>query len=95
MIQSLIVLAGLERKVDKPIFFSAEELPMLNELLALHNTSICTFYEELARKYTKLSGTVRSMQEEQERMQVEYARQCGVEPQNSEEVNLNINIEQQ
>lgn len=88
-------ISRIGKKGGKPIFFSAEELPMLNELLALHNTSVCTFYEELARKYTKLSGTVRSMQEEQERMQVEYARQCGVEPQNSEEVNLNINIEQQ
>lgn len=88
-------ISRIGKKGSKPVFFSAEELPMLNELLGLHNSSVCTFYEDLARKYTKLSGTVRGMMEEQERMRIEYMRQCGVTPNTTEEVELNINIEQQ
>lgn len=78
---------------SKPMFFSAEELPTLNELLKLHNFGVVNFYEEQSRKYMKLSETVRDMIEQGERAQIEYARQCGVD-QNETEVHVQMKLEE-
>ena len=66
------------KKNSKPMFFAAEELPMLNDMLKIHNKGILNFYEDLSRKFIRLSETVRDMMDQSDRMQLEYQRQCGV-----------------
>ena len=66
---------------------------MLNQMLAIHNRSVLNFYEELSRKYLKLSETVRDMMDQSARMELEYQRQCGVVSDESE-VTLQVNLEE-
>lgn len=90
-----VVQEAVERigkKGSKPIFFTAEEAPMLNELLRVHNQSVLNFYEDLSRKYMKLSETVRNQMDQAERAQLEYLRQCGVDP-NDTEVKVKVTLE--
>lgn len=81
------------KKGSRPMFFAAEELSMLNEMLAIHNRGVLNFYEELSRKYLKLSETVRDMMDQSARMELEYQRQCGVVSDESE-VTLQVNLEE-
>lgn len=81
------------KKNSKPIFFAAEELPMLNDMLKIHNKSILNFYEDLSRKFIRLSETVRDMMDQSDRMQLEYQRQCGVVTDETE-VTLQVNLEE-
>lgn len=81
------------KKNSKPMFFAAEELPMLNDMLKIHNKSILNFYEDLSRKFIRLSETVRDMMDQSDRMQLEYQRQCGVVT-NETEVTLQVNLEE-
>lgn len=78
---------------SKPMFFTAEELPMLNELLKLPNQSVLTFYEDLARKYMQLAETVRGYMEMNERMQIEYMQQCGIQPNTDVQVEVHTTVE--
>lgn len=66
------------------MFFTAEELPMLNDLTKLSNQSVLNFYEEMTRKCMQLAETVRSYIDMNQRMQVEYLRQCGLDNQETE-----------
>lgn len=81
------------KKNSKPMFFAAEELPMLNDMLKIHNKGILNFYEDLSRKFIRLSETVRDMMDQSDRMQLEYQRQCGVVT-NETEVTLQVNLEE-
>lgn len=81
------------KKNSKPMFFAAEELPMLNDMLKIHNKGILNFYEELSRKFIRLSETVRDMIDQSDRMQLEYQRQCGVVTDETE-VTLQVNLEE-
>lgn len=81
------------KKNSKPIFFAAEELPMLNDMLKIHNKGILNFYEDLSRKFIRLSETVRDMMDQSDRMQLEYQRQCGVVTDETE-VTLQVNLEE-
>lgn len=81
------------KKNSKPMFFAAEELPMLNDMLKIHNKSILNFYEDLSRKFIRLSETVRDMMDQSDRMQLEYQRQCGVVTDETE-VTLQVNLEE-
>jgi len=81
------------KKNSKPMFFAAEELPMLNDMLKIHNKGILNFYEELSRKFIRLSETVRDMMDQSDRMQLEYQRQCGVVTDETE-VTLQVNLEE-
>lgn len=81
------------KKGSRPMFFAAEELSMLNEMLAIHNRGVLNFYEELSRKYLKLSETVRDMMDQSARMELEYQRQCGIVS-NESEVTLQVNLEE-
>lgn len=81
------------KKNSKPMFFAAEELPMLNDMLKIHNNSILNFYEDLSRKFIRLSETVRDMMDQSDRMQLEYQRQCGVVTDETE-VTLQVNLEE-
>jgi hypothetical protein len=75
------------------MFFAAEELPMLNDMLKIHNKGILNFYEDLSRKFIRLSETVRDMMDQSDRMQLEYQRQCGVVTDETE-VTLQVNLEE-
>lgn len=81
------------KKNSKPMFFAAEELPMLNDMLKIHNKSILNFYEDLSRKFIRLSETVRDMMDQSDRMQLEYQRQCGVVTDETE-ITLQVNLEE-
>lgn len=81
------------KKNSKPMFFAAEELPMLNDMLKIHNKSILNFYEDFSRKFIRLSETVRDMMDQSDRMQLEYQRQCGVVTDETE-VTLQVNLEE-
>jgi hypothetical protein len=81
------------KKGSKPMFFAAEELPMLNELLKIHNQGILTFYEDMSRKFMKLSETVRNIMDQSDRLQLEYQRQCGVNSEETE-ITLKVNLEE-
>lgn len=81
------------KKNSKPMFFAAEELPMLNDMLKIHNKGILNFYEELSRKFIRFSETVRDMMDQSDRMQLEYQRQCGVVTDETE-VTLQVNLEE-
>lgn len=81
------------KKNSKPIFFAAEELPMLNDMLKIHNKGILNFYEDLSRKFIRLGETVRDMMDQSDRMQLEYQRQCGVVTDETE-VTLQVNLEE-
>lgn len=81
------------KKNSKPMFFAAEELPMLNDMLKIHNKSILNFYEDLSRKFIRLSETVRDMMDQSDRMQLEYQRQCGVVTDETEVI-LQVNLEE-
>ena len=81
------------KKNNKPMFFAAEELPMLNDMLKIHNKGILNFYEDLSRKFIRLSETVRDMMDQSDRMQLEYQRQCGVVTDETE-VTLQVNLEE-
>lgn len=81
------------KKNSKPMFFAAEELSMLNDMLKIHNKGILNFYEELSRKFIRLSETVRDMMDQSDRMQLEYQRQCGVVTDETE-VTLQVNLEE-
>ncbi len=81
------------KKNSKPMFFAAEELPMLNDMLKIHNKGILNFYEDLSRKFIRLSETVRDMMDQSDRMQLEYQRQCGVVTDETE-VTLQVNLEE-
>lgn len=83
----------ISKKNSKPMFFAAEELPMLNDMLKIHNKSILNFYEDLSRKFIRLSETVRDMMDQSDRMQLEYQRQCGVVTDETE-VTLQVNLEE-
>lgn len=74
----------LSKPNSKPMFFTAEELPMLNELVQLANQNVLNFYEELTRKYMQLSETVRKYMECNTRLQTDYLRQCGIDKQETE-----------
>lgn len=74
----------LSKPGSKPMFFTAEELPMLNDLTKLSNQSVLNFYEEMTRKCMQLAETVRSYMDMNQRMQVEYLRQCGLDNQETE-----------
>lgn len=81
------------KKNSKPMFFAAEELPMLNDMLKIHNKGILNFYEDLSRKFIRISETVRDMMDQSDRMQLEYQRQCGVVTDETE-VTLQVNLEE-
>lgn len=81
------------KKNSKPMFFAAEELPMLNDMLKIHNKGILNFYEDLSRKFIRLSETVRDMMDQSDRMQLEYQRQCGVVTDETEVI-LQVNLEE-
>lgn len=81
------------KKNSKPMFFAAEELSMLNDMLKIHNKGILNFYEDLSRKFIRLSETVRDMMDQSDRMQLEYQRQCGVVTDETE-VTLQVNLEE-
>lgn len=81
------------KKNSKPMFFAAEELPMLNDMLKIHNKGILNFYEDLSRKFIRLSETVRDMMDQSDRMQLEYQRQCGVVTDETE-VTFQVNLEE-
>ena len=81
------------KKNSKPMFFAAEELPMLNDMLKIHNKGILNFYEDLSRRFIRLSETVRDMIDQSDRMQLEYQRQCGVVTDETE-VTLQVNLEE-
>lgn len=81
------------KKNSKPMFFAAEELPMLNDMLKIHNKGILNFYEDLSRKFIRLGETVRDMMDQSDRMQLEYQRQCGVVTDETE-VTLQVNLEE-
>lgn len=81
------------KKNSKPMFFAAEELSMLNDMLKIHNKGILNFYEDLSRKFIRLSETVRNMMDQSDRMQLEYQRQCGVVTDETE-VTLQVNLEE-
>lgn len=81
------------KKNSKPMFFAAEELSMLNDMLKIHNNGILNFYEDLSRKFIRLSETVRDMMDQSDRMQLEYQRQCGVVTDETE-VTLQVNLEE-
>lgn len=83
----------ISKKNSKPMFFAAEELPMLNDMLKIHNKGILNFYEELSRKFIRLSETVRDMMDQSDRMQLEYQRQCGVVTDETE-VTFQVNLEE-
>lgn len=83
----------ISKKNSKPMFFAAEELPMLNDMLKIHNKGILNFYEDLSRKFIRLSETVRDMMDQSDRMQLEYQRQCGVVTDETE-VTLQVNLEE-
>lgn len=73
----------LNKPGSKPMFFTAEELPMLNELSKLSNQSVLNFYEEMTRKCMQLAETVRGYMDMNQRMQVDYLRQCGLDNQDT------------
>lgn len=81
------------KKNSKPMFFAAEELSMLNDMLKIHNKGILNFYEDLSRKFIRLSETVRDMMDQSDRMQLEYQRQCGVVTDETK-VTLQVNLEE-
>lgn len=81
------------KKNSKPMFFAAEELSMLNDMLKIHNKGILNFYEDLSRKFIRLSETVRDMMDQSDRMQLEYQRQCGVVTDETE-ITLQVNLEE-
>lgn len=81
------------KKNSKPMFFAAEELSMLNDMLKIHNKGILNFYEDLSRKFIRLSETVRDTMDQSDRMQLEYQRQCGVVTDETE-VTLQVNLEE-
>lgn len=81
------------KKNSKPMFFAAEELSMLNDMLKIHNKGILNFYEDLSRKFIRLSETVRDMMDQSDRMQLEYQRQCGVVTDETE-VTFQVNLEE-
>lgn len=81
------------KKNSKPMFFAAEELSMLNDMLKIHNKGILNFYEDLSRKFIRLSETVRDTMDQSDRMQLEYQRQCGVVT-DEVEVTLQVNLEE-
>lgn len=81
----------LNKAGSKPMFFTSEELPMLNELSKLSNQSVLNFYEEMSRKCMQLAETVRGYMEMNNRIQIDYLRQCGLTDA-STEVNVNVTI---
>lgn len=81
------------KKNSKPMFFAAEELPMLNDMLKIHNKGVLNLYDDLSRKFIRLSETVRDMMDQSDRMQLEYQRQCGVVTDETE-VTLQVNLEE-
>lgn len=85
----------LNKPGSKPMFFTAEELPMLNELSKLSNQSVLNFYEELSRKAMKLAETVRGYMDMNQRMQVEYLRQCGLTGENETEIHVTATVTEQ
>lgn len=85
----------LSKPGSKPMFFTAEELPMLNDLSKLSNQSVLNFYEELSRKAMKLAETVRGYIDMNERLQVEYLRQCGLTDSSNTEIHVTATVTEQ
>lgn len=80
----------LSKPGSKPMFFAAEDLPTLNELVRVANQGALNAYEEFARKFVQLSETVRGYMEANDRIQSDYLRQCGVNP---SETTVNVKVE--
>lgn len=81
------------RPNSTPMFFAASELPMLTELLKSANQGAMKFYDDMAKKMTKLFSVVASYQDQTERLKNDYLRQCGVED-TTTEVHATITIEE-
>ena len=74
----------------KPMFFSAQDMPMLVQIVNSANQAALNTYEEMSRKMSTLSQTVRDMMDATLKMQYDYNRQCGV---NEADLQVNITIE--
>ena len=74
----------------RPMFFSAQDLPLLIELVRNANQTVLADYEDMSRKCARLAQTVRDMMDAADKMKSDYLRQCGVE---EHSVELNVNIE--
>ena len=80
----------LSKPNSKPMFFSAEDLNVLSDLVRQANQTPLSQFEEFARKYMRLSETVRGYMDANIRIQKDYLRQCGITQANNAEVNITV-----
>lgn len=82
----------LNKANSKPMFFSAQDLPLLIEIVRSANQSALTTYEEMSRKMARLAQTVREMMDVTDKMKSDYLRQCGIE--DTTTVHVQVNVEE-
>lgn len=86
-------IENLSKPNNKPMFFAAEDLTVLSELVAIANQDTLKQYEEFARKFMSLSETVRGYMNANERIKTDYLRQCGV--QDEADVTISVTVQEQ
>lgn len=84
----------LSKNNSKPVFFSAEDLPQLNEFLDMHNQAVLSFFEDQSRHFMQLSETVRGYMDAGTRLKNEYLRQCGVQLDSTIEAHVKVEIDE-
>lgn len=75
----------------KPMFFSAADLPELIKLVKASNQAALDTYEKMAQQMIKLVETTNNIIEAGNRLQADYLRQCGVNP-NETEIHLTVEV---
>lgn len=73
-----VCIDSIEKAGTTPTFFAAEELPELIKYVKLHNNGVIQFYEDMCAKMMNLAGTVRSVNEMQDRIREDYMAECGI-----------------
>lgn len=68
----------LAKNNAKPMFFAAEDLGDLIDLVNQLNQSVLDFYNEMSRKCLRLSETVSGMMDANFRVKNDYYAQCGI-----------------
>lgn len=76
----------------KPMFFSAQDLSELVDLVAAANQTALDFFNEISRKFLQLSETVSGMMDANMRMKNDYYSQCGL-VEEQYEVSASVNVE--
>lgn len=84
-------IESMKKSNSIPIFFAAEELPTLKELVTQANIGKISELDAICRRYMQCADVVREYNNATERLYHDYYQQCGIT--NMETVEVNVNVE--